>query len=56
MAQVGVLRFLDYSGIDIAASIASAHEWVSEVIPLKEGVDRQELRRRSSLLAPGGDT
>jgi hypothetical protein len=56
MAQVGVLRFLDYSGIDIAASIANAHEWVGEVIPLKEGVDRQELRRRSSLLAPGGDT
>lgn len=52
MAQVGVLRFLDYSGVDIAASLVRAREWVSEVIPLKEGVDRQDLRLRSRLVAP----
>lgn len=44
VTQFGVLRFLDYSGVDIASSIASARDWLSEVIPLKEGVDREDLR------------
>ncbi len=48
MTQIGVLRYLDYSGIDIQKSLASAQAWYSEVIPLKEGVDGEELRRRWS--------
>lgn len=46
--QVGVLRFLDYSGADIQGSLDSAHSWYSEVIPLKEGADREMLRRWSN--------
>lgn len=46
MTEIGVLRFLDYSGMDIQRSLASAQAWYTEVIPLKQGVDREELRRR----------
>ena len=53
VTQVGALRFLDYSGVDIAASNESARDWVSEVIPLKEGVSREELRRRTDGLSNG---
>lgn len=53
VTQVGVLRFLDYSGVDIEASIASARDWVSDVIPLKEGVSREELRLRADGLGNG---
>lgn len=56
MTQIGVLRYLDYSRLDISASIASAQAWVSEIIPLKEGVDREELRRRWSQSSPAADT
>lgn len=53
VTQVGVLRFLDYSGADIAEAIETAHDWVSEVIPLKEGADREDLRHRGTLLGDG---
>jgi len=53
MTQVGVLRFLDYSGADIAEAIETARDWVREVIPLKEGADREELRHRGTLLGDG---
>lgn len=48
MAEIGVLRYLDYSGLDIQESLAAAYAWLSEVIPLKEGANREELRRRWS--------
>ncbi len=56
MAEIGVLRYLDYSGLDIQASLAAAQAWLSEVIPLKEGADREELRRRWSQSPPSADT
>jgi hypothetical protein len=46
MTQFGVLRFLDYTGADIAETIANAEDWLSEIIPLREGADREDLRRR----------
>jgi hypothetical protein len=48
MTQLGVLRYLDYSGVDIQNSLLNAQAWYSEVIPLKQGVDREMLRRRWS--------
>lgn len=50
MTQIGVLRFLDYSGVDIASALVDARNWVSEVIPLKEGASRDDLRERASAL------
>ncbi len=55
MTQIGVLRYLDYSGVDIQASLDVAREWLVEVIPLKEGSDRSELRRRWGQPPPGAD-
>lgn len=48
MTQVGVLRYLDYSGVDIQGALTTAQAWYSEVIPLKQGVDREMLRDRWS--------
>jgi hypothetical protein len=56
MTQVGVLRYLDYSGVDIQSSLATAQAWYSEVIPLKQGVDREMLRRRWSDPPSNADT
>lgn len=56
MTQIGVLRYLDCSRLDIEASLDSARDWLSEVIPLKEGVDRSERRRGWSQSPPAADT
>lgn len=48
MTQIGVLRFLDYSGIDVEAAILGARNWVTDVIPLKDGVSRDDVRERLS--------
>ena len=46
MMQIGVLRYLDYAGVDIQEALDTARAWYTEVIPLKEGIDRELLRRR----------
>ena len=56
MTQIGVLRYLDYSGLDIQALLSSARTWIREVIPLKDGIDREEVRRRLSQFPDGADT
>lgn len=56
MTQIGVLRYLDFSGLDIEASLASAETWLAEVIPLKEGTNREEVRRLWGQFSPGAGT
>jgi hypothetical protein len=48
ITQVGVLRFLDYSGADIALALERARDWLADVIPLRDGVEREWLRRGAS--------
>jgi len=44
MTHAGMLRFLDYSGTDVAEAIEKARDWVGKVIRLKEGMSRDEPR------------
>lgn len=46
MAQVGVLRYLDYCGLDISATLDASFRWYSEVVPLKDGISRESFRAR----------
>jgi len=50
MTRYGVLRFADYSGADIQALVDEAVLWVSQNIPLKEGMSPDELERMRAVI------
>lgn len=43
MTQYAALRYADYAGADITALYAAALTWVSQELPLREGVNRADL-------------
>lgn len=43
MTQYAALRYADYAGADISALYTAALTWVSQELPLREGVNREAL-------------
>lgn len=48
MTQYAALRYADYAGADISALYTAALTWVSQELPLREGVNREDLLQFAS--------
>lgn len=55
VTSYGVLRFADYSGVDVQALVEEAVGWLAQTIPVRDDAAREELDRLLALRSRRSD-